>query len=87
MPGHTSAWVFSQIHDCMELLRAENTEISMLNQIAAPAATIQTLINGATCATLPSHLRWVHAYNSNNEMKLLINLIRNPLTIQYLRKR
>ena len=40
MPALTSWWLFTQINETLELLRAFNTEIFTPNQGPAPAATI-----------------------------------------------
>jgi hypothetical protein len=54
MPVHTSAWVFDQVHSHLVFLCNLNCEVFLPNQFAAPAATIQTLVNGAVCTRLPS---------------------------------
>jgi hypothetical protein len=51
------------------------------NQFAAPAATIQTLVNGAICARLPSHDRWVKAYANDSKLLVIRELILNPSKI------
>ena len=81
MPAFTSGWLFSQINVTLELLRASTTEIFTPNQIAAPAATIQTLLNGSTSTKLPSHSRWVTAYQNDKEMMAIKNLVLNPSSI------
>ena len=57
MPSLTSRWLFTQINVTLELLRAMNTEIFTPNQGSAPAATIQTLLNGAVCTKMQSPSR------------------------------
>ena len=47
------------------------------NQLAAPAATIQTLVNGAICLRLPSHDHWVKAYANDSELLVIPELILN----------
>ena len=81
MPAFTSAWLFSQINSTLEMLRAANTEIFTPNQAAAPAAAIQTLLNGATCTKMPSPSRWVLAYSNDSEMVALKKLVLNPSLI------
>jgi hypothetical protein len=61
MPGRTSSWLFEQVHSHLVYLRDSNSEVFSPNQFAAPAATIQTLVNGAICTRLPSRERWVQA--------------------------
>jgi hypothetical protein len=81
MPAFTSAWLFSQVNSTLEALRASNTEVFTPNQVAAPAASIQTLLNGATSTKLPSHSRWKSAYDNDKEMNALRNLVLNPSLI------
>jgi hypothetical protein len=54
MPGRMSAWLFEQIHSHLMYLCNSNSKIFLPNQFAAPAAPIQTLVNGAICTCLPS---------------------------------
>jgi hypothetical protein len=49
MPAKTLAWIFEQVHFHLVHLRDSNSEVLLPNQFAAPAATIQTLVNGAVC--------------------------------------
>jgi hypothetical protein len=57
MPALMSRWLFTQLNKTLELLQAVNTEVFTPHQGPAPAATIQTLLNGAVCTKLPSHER------------------------------
>ncbi len=52
MPAHTSAWVFKQVHSHIVFLRDLSCKVFLPNQFAAPAATIQTLVNGTICTCL-----------------------------------
>jgi hypothetical protein len=61
MPSRTLAWIFEQVHSHLVHLRDANGEVFSPDQFAAPAATIQTLVNGAVCTTLPSRERWLQA--------------------------
>jgi hypothetical protein len=81
MPGRTSSWLFEQVHSHLVYLRDANCEIFSPNQFAAPAATIQTLVNGTICTRLPSKERWVQAYASDTEMCALRDLALNPSKI------
>ena len=47
IPSNTSAWIFDQVHAALINLRDANGEIFSPNQWAAPAATIQSFVNGA----------------------------------------
>jgi hypothetical protein len=51
------------------------------NQFAVLAATIQKLVNGAICLRLPSHDRWVKAYDNDSELIVIRELILNPSKI------
>ena len=81
MPALTSRWLFTQINKTLELLQAINTEVFTPNQGPAPAATIQTLLNGAVCTKTPSPSRWTHAYNNNTDMVAIKHLVLNPSLI------
>jgi hypothetical protein len=65
MPSKISAWIFEQVHSHLVHLRDLNNKVFLSNQFAAPAATIQTLVNGAVCTCLPSQDRWLQAYNND----------------------
>jgi hypothetical protein len=62
-------------------IRDANSEVFSPNQFAAPAAIIQTLINGAICSCLPSCKQWVKAYKNNRELCLVRDMILNPSKI------
>ena len=81
MPGRTSAWLFDQVHSHLTFLRDSNCEVFSPNQFAAPAATIQTLVNGAICTTLPSREHWLRAYTNDAELCLVRDLAQNPSQI------
>jgi hypothetical protein len=81
MPGRTSSWIFDQVHSHLVYLRDANSEIFSPNQFAAPAATIQTLVNGAICTRLPSKERWVQAYTTDTELCAVRDLALNPSKI------
>jgi hypothetical protein len=81
MPARTSAWIFGQVHLHLVYLKDLNCEVFSPNQFAAPAATIQTLVNGAICTLLPSREQWISAYNNNAEMCVIRELAQNPSQI------
>jgi hypothetical protein len=81
MPARTSAWVFQEVHSQLVFLRDSNCEVFSPNQIAAPAATIQTLVNGAICTCLPLQERWLCVYENNVELCTIRELTLNPLLI------
>jgi hypothetical protein len=75
MPSKTLAWIFEQVHSHLVLL---NSKVFSPDQFAAPAATIQTLVNGAVCTTLPSRERWLQAYNNDMELRAVREFVLNP---------
>jgi hypothetical protein len=81
MPGRTSSWIFDQVHSYLEYLRNANSEIFLPNQFAAPAATIQILVNDAICTRLPSREQWVQAYANDTELCAVRDLVLNPSKI------
>jgi len=78
IPHHTSAWIFEQLHAYLVFVRDSNCEIFSPNRWAAPAATIQSFVNGAIGTRLPSHSRWVEAYGSDPACTLIRDLVLNP---------
>jgi hypothetical protein len=62
-------------------LRDSNSEAFLPNQFAAPAATIQTLVNSAICTRLPSRERWLQAYQNDVELSAVRKLVLNPSLI------
>jgi hypothetical protein len=81
MPAWTSAWIFQQVHLQLVFLRDSNCEVFSPNQFSAPAATIQTLVNGTICTCLPSQERWLSAYNNDVELCVVRELVLNPSLI------
>ncbi len=81
MPARTSAWLFEQVHSHLVYLRDSNSKMFSPNQFAAPAATIQTMVNGAICTRLPSRERWLQAYQNDVELSAVCELVLNPSLI------
>jgi hypothetical protein len=81
MPSKKSAWIFEQVHSHLVHLRDLNSKVFSPNQFTAPAATIQTLVNGAVCTRLPSRDQWLQAYNNDVELCALRELVLNPSMI------
>jgi hypothetical protein len=81
MPARMSAWLFGQVHSHLVFFQDSNCEVFSPNQCAAPAATIQTLVNGVICTRLPSRDCWISAYNNNADMCLVRELAQNPSQI------
>ncbi len=81
MPLKTSVWIFEQVHSHLVHLQDANSKVFSPDQFAAPAATIQTLVNGAVCTTLPSRERWLQAYNNDLELCAVREFVLNPSMI------
>jgi len=81
MPGRTLFWIFDQVHTHLVYLRDANSEIFLPNQFAAPAATIQTLVNGAICTRLSSREHRARAHANDTELCIVHNLMLNPSKI------
>ena len=73
----TSAWIFEQIHSHLVHLRNATRKVFSPDQFSAPAATIQTLVNGAVCTTLPSREQWLQAYYNDVELCAIRELVLN----------
>ncbi len=80
-PLKTSMWIFEQVHSHLVHRQDANSKVFSPDQFAAPAATIQTLVNGAVCTTLPSRERWIQAYNNDLELRAVREFVLNPSTI------
>jgi hypothetical protein len=81
IPSHTSAWIFDQVHAYLIYLGDLNSKIFSPNQWTAPAANIQSFINGAIGTQLLSQRRWVLAYNYDPTCISIHHLVLNPGTI------
>jgi hypothetical protein len=81
MPGRTSAWLFNQVHSQLVFLCDSNSKVFLPNQFAAPAATIQTLVNGTICTRLPLRECWVQAYANNSKLCAVQELALKPSLI------
>jgi len=77
----TLACIFEQVHSHLVHLQDANSKLFSPDQFAAPAATIQTLVNGAVCTALPSCERWLQAYNNNLELRAVQEFVLNPSTM------
>ena len=69
IPALTSARIFEQIHEWCSHIRSQNFEIQEPNQFAAPAACVQTFLNGAIGVHFPDHDSWVRAYQDDPELR------------------
>ncbi len=81
MPAQTSVWVFQEIHSQLVFLRNSNCKVFFPNQFAAPAATVQTLVNGTICTRLPEREQWLRAYDNDVELCVVRELALNPSRI------
>jgi hypothetical protein len=81
MPAWTSAWIFQQVHSQLVFLCDSNCKVFSPNQFTAPAATIQTLVNGTICTCLLSREQWLRAYDNDIELCVVCKLVLNPSLI------
>jgi hypothetical protein len=81
IPARTSARIFEVLLDRCIQICSGNFEIFEPNQFAAPAACIQTFLNGAVGVSLPSPGQWAQAYLDDPETSAIIQFVRNPGTI------
>ncbi len=56
-------------------------EIYQPNHYVAPAATIQAFLGGAIATKLPTHNRWIQAYDHDLELSQVRAMVLNPSTI------
>ena len=82
MPAKTSAWIFEQVQSHLVHLHDANCKVFSPDQFALPAATIQTLVNGTVCTSLPSQERWRQAYNNDVELCAIWEFVLNSLMIR-----
>jgi hypothetical protein len=81
MAGRMSAWLFKYVHSHLMYHCNLKSKIFLPNQFAEPAATIQTLVNGAICTCLSSKERWIQAYANDTKLCMVQDLALNPSTI------
>ena len=81
MPAKTSAWIFEQVHSHLVHLSDVKSEVFYPDHFASPAATIQTLVNGAVCTSIPSWEQLLLAYNNDVELCAVWELVLNPSMI------
>jgi hypothetical protein len=81
IPAHSSAQIFEVLLNRCIQIRSSNFEIFEPNQFAAPAACIQTFLNGAVGVRLPSPEQWAQAYLDDPETSAIIRFVQNPCTI------
>jgi hypothetical protein len=63
------------------LYQCNANSIFLPNQFAAPAITIQTLVNDTICTRLPLWEQWIQAYTNNTELCTVWDLVLNPSKI------
>ncbi len=80
VPALTLARIFEIILDRCIQIRRSNFEIFEPNQYAAPAACIQTFLNGAVGVRLPLPDQWTQAYLDDAETAAIIGFVQNPGT-------
>jgi hypothetical protein len=78
LPGQTSAWIFEQIHTYLDFVRDSNCELFSPSKWAAPAANIQSFVNGAIGTRLPSRSRWIDAYLADPVCVAIREMVLDP---------
>jgi hypothetical protein len=81
VPALTSAQIFDAILNRCIQIRQRNFDIFQPNQYAAPAACIQTFLNGAVGVRLPLPNQWTTAYLDDAETAAIVQFVENPGTI------
>ncbi len=80
-PALTLERIFEHILDRCIQIRSSNFEIFKPNQYAAPAACIQTFLNGAIGVRLLTNKQWVQAYLDYPDTAAIVKFVQNPGTI------
>ena len=81
IPGMTSAWILDHVHNRLNEIRDENTEVFESSNHAAPAAHAQAFMNGAIGVKMTSCQDWIREYSADNETAQLRELVTNPFKI------
>jgi len=79
--ARTSVGIFEVLLNRCIQIGSSNFEIFEPTQFAAPAACIQTFLNGAVGVCLPSPEQWAQAYLDDPETSAIIQFVQNPGTI------
>ena len=78
LPGQTSAWIFGQVHAYLVFVRDSNCKLFSPNKWAAPAAHIQSFVNGGIGTRLPSRPRWIAAYLADPVCVAICEMVLDP---------
>ena len=91
IPARTSAWLFQEINEALQLIRDSNTDIFIPTDPVEdptseptspptnePPTTISTLFSGATGIRLPTREQWVKSIGDDTELSLLRTMILDP---------
>jgi len=78
VPQNTSAWIFDHVHAYMMIMWDSNCKLFSPNRVAAPAASIQSFVNGAIGTRLPSQSHWVAGYNNHAFCTIIRDLVLHP---------
>jgi hypothetical protein len=81
VPANTSQSLLSAIYDLLITIRHNNSEIFDASPHAAPAATIQALVNGAVGIQMPTRETWIKAYKRDTVCCKLMEIIANPALV------
>jgi len=81
IPAISLARIFKQVLDRCLHIRSRNFEICEPNQYAAPAAYVETYLNGAIGIRMPSRDVWVKPDTEDPELSAVLKFVQNPGTI------
>jgi len=81
IPAISLAHIFKQVLDRCLHIRSQNFETCEPNQYAAPAAYVETYLNGAIGIRMPSRDVWVKSYTKDPELSAVLKFVQNPGTI------
>ena len=84
IPKRTSRLFLGAILEKLDAINAENFEVSMPRQIAAPAATamIPSFVNGAIGFRIPDNRVWSQALAEDPVTSLLLEIVSRPAMAQ-----
>ncbi len=78
IPALTFAWLLDHIHNWLRSIYASNLEIFPPWHYATPAVHIQAFVNGVLGSRLPDRQHWIKAYDSDQELLTICNLVHHP---------
>ncbi|KAL7504453.1 hypothetical protein ACHAXN_002097, partial [Cyclotella atomus] len=81
VPTNTSRALLDCLTSRLRDIRDASVVVDESSPFAAPAATAQVLLNGASTHTLPNEEIWRRMYAADPETKLIMSMITNPSLI------